>query len=760
MKLVKKSKSVFYRLVFSFMILMLTATIFMGTASYMYYTRSFNEEIKRVQLQMISYVQTITNEHLIQNPLDLYLQLTMSSSKNNNLLLFLDEPLDGNHAHIQTIFNTLKEKRIGSSPMVDDIQVYYPSNELIISSTKGLKYVGSETASLSDFRWIQDPAIIESSSIQWHMNETNVSLIGTLPYIRSDEERAFVAIHLQKNVVSEWLETTFQETSGTMLIASPDGFIAMSSSLIESASYIRDHPMYVDHLKSTQTEGYFSMEIAGQEHQVAFSSLDLPGWKLFNFVPVEHFQQKSAAIQRTIFLLGIVTVIGGLIMSYIISGRLYGPLQRMLGRIRTLSISSEGSGASDEYREINQFIDTMSVKVEDLENTLNHNLPLMKSRLVEETLAGKIQHLEAWRERMEMLHQKEASGDWFVAVSFQLKQQTIQQMSVENQAFTTYRIKDYMEEKTPSGMHVFTSEHDQRIDAVVCSSIEQGDILHGWMNEVIAFAREQFRMNLAGAIGSWTTEVGKMKLSHAEALFYLGYAYFYPNQSVFTHNESTSLDTMLPATFFDEFSQALLKKQRKPLDKLMTRFFKRLTKPAASPSVLHQDIRDLLYTYYRTLKSIPLSTRDILPDHLMTTLVTHESVDEFIAVFNEVIELTLNYLEKKPEQAQNGTIEQVKKYCIDHLDQELSLHAVADIVHLSPRYVSRIFKQETELNFVDYVTNLRMQKAKQLLVESNSNVEQVANSVGYHNPAYFSKKFKEAFGVTPSKYRQTRGGEG
>ena len=98
-------------------------------------------------------------------------------------------------------------------------------------------------------------------------------------------------------------------------------------------------------------------------------------------------------------------------------------------------------------------------------------------------------------------------------------------------------------------------------------------------------------------------------------------------------------------------------------------------------------------------------------------------------------------------------IDTIKSYIAEHLHEDLSLNAVAEVVYLSPRYLSRMFKQETGENFVDYVTRMRMDKAAQLLHSTEHNIEQIAASLGYNNPAYFTKKFKEIYGMTPSNYR-------
>jgi len=85
---------------------------------------------------------------------------------------------------------------------------------------------------------------------------------------------------------------------------------------------------------------------------------------------------------------------------------------------------------------------------------------------------------------------------------------------------------------------------------------------------------------------------------------------------------------------------------------------------------------------------------------------------------------------------------------------ELKLEEISRQVFLNPKYLSRMFKNETGLNITDYLVSVRMDKAKQLLKENiEMKVYEVANLVGYVDSVYFNKVFKRLVGVTPLEYR-------
>lgn len=84
--------------------------------------------------------------------------------------------------------------------------------------------------------------------------------------------------------------------------------------------------------------------------------------------------------------------------------------------------------------------------------------------------------------------------------------------------------------------------------------------------------------------------------------------------------------------------------------------------------------------------------------------------------------------------------------------QELSLEYIADYVNVTPQHFSKIFKAETKYKYSDWLASIRMEKAKELLLEGNMSIRDVGCAVGIDDPNYFSRKFKKLVGVPPTKF--------
>ena len=99
-------------------------------------------------------------------------------------------------------------------------------------------------------------------------------------------------------------------------------------------------------------------------------------------------------------------------------------------------------------------------------------------------------------------------------------------------------------------------------------------------------------------------------------------------------------------------------------------------------------------------------------------------------------------------------IGQARQYIQRHLaDWDLSLEEVAESLQLNPSYFSAVFKAAEGVNYIEYVTRQRLERAKELLGEGQLKISAVAQRVGYQNPAYFDYLFKKRFRLTPTEYR-------
>ncbi|MBO6240938.1 MAG: helix-turn-helix domain-containing protein [Butyrivibrio sp.] len=107
----------------------------------------------------------------------------------------------------------------------------------------------------------------------------------------------------------------------------------------------------------------------------------------------------------------------------------------------------------------------------------------------------------------------------------------------------------------------------------------------------------------------------------------------------------------------------------------------------------------------------------------------------------------------KREERSNNIMKTALNYINDNFHKDISLDDVSRVVNISPYYFSKIFKEENGLNFIEYLTNIRIDKAKKLLEDTDLSIKEICISCGYTDPNYFSRSFKKNVGVTPTEYK-------
>lgn len=126
-----------------------------------------------------------------------------------------------------------------------------------------------------------------------------------------------------------------------------------------------------------------------------------------------------------------------------------------------------------------------------------------------------------------------------------------------------------------------------------------------------------------------------------------------------------------------------------------------------------------------------------------------EMCDWFVAKISEAAE---NVHAKKKESAID-IVEKAKKY-IETEYKDISLDSIARDLDVSPYYFSKLFKEKTGENFIDYVTDYKIAKAKEMISANEKSMKEICMDIGYANPNYFSFIFKKKVGVSPSEYRE------
>lgn len=120
------------------------------------------------------------------------------------------------------------------------------------------------------------------------------------------------------------------------------------------------------------------------------------------------------------------------------------------------------------------------------------------------------------------------------------------------------------------------------------------------------------------------------------------------------------------------------------------------------------------------------------------------------------IALFLRRVKRQNTRTSKNIIQEIEKYIKVNFHREIKLQEISERFYISREYISRKFKQEYHINISEYLVSIRIQKAQELLENSNLKVYDIANLIGYQDDKYFRKVFKKIVGISPNEYREKK----
>jgi AraC-like DNA-binding protein len=147
-----------------------------------------------------------------------------------------------------------------------------------------------------------------------------------------------------------------------------------------------------------------------------------------------------------------------------------------------------------------------------------------------------------------------------------------------------------------------------------------------------------------------------------------------------------------------------------------------------------------------TLRRAYFSTRVVPPRQ-------YESVVKLLTIFAQHLAVLSNQIFMQQENSEPPAITRAREYIREHQAEKLSLKQVAKAVNTSTFFFCKLFKKVTGINYTDYLSRVRIEKSKNLLLNPNLRVSEIAFEVGFQSLTHFNRVFKRILGQSPTQYR-------
>ncbi|QGQ94346.1 AraC family transcriptional regulator [Paenibacillus psychroresistens] len=141
----------------------------------------------------------------------------------------------------------------------------------------------------------------------------------------------------------------------------------------------------------------------------------------------------------------------------------------------------------------------------------------------------------------------------------------------------------------------------------------------------------------------------------------------------------------------------------------------------------------------------------------LLTIQEHASWDEAAQFFRTLAEAIFEWADLENSQVSTDVVGRVNQYIQENIGGDLSLICLSEIVHLTPFYLSRLYKQQTGQSLTDYIMEEKLLKAKVLLLDTSKKIYQIGLELGFESAPYFNRLFKKMTHMTPQDFREAWG---
>lgn len=737
--------------------------------SYLIINDHLNYEVKRTNLSLLREVDSKVT--LVMRAVD---KETIGLLQSKNVWEFMERDFSSPSEYSAFLINNLSvhvNGMLSSNEHVLSIDLYsYAKQRLAAGNVKDAN--GNLPG---DYEWVRD--FEKSDALVYWMNtrtlQNNLSsshaipvitLVRSYPIIHAGGFRkGAAAVHISEKFVYDLIKDAVASNSGEIYLINAEGRI-VSHKDKRMLAQSGDRDPVLSKVPREQQEGVVKDRTDGVGSSVFYYTSPYTGWKIVSVVPELQLNKGMVQIRNMLLTVCIVLIGGALLMALAANRWSLKPVNRL---VLNLTNSLKAHRLYDRKDRpdggLVQLEQSVSHIIEDSERMFRQVAeykPTVRWRLVMELLTGIRKHTDPLRVLESIGCRLHSSSFVVLSLEFDKKQEDL---STEHMYLYNYALSNVAEEMINSRTRGISIEIDHRQSAALMSFEEsRGDpmrLAREIAEQIKQYAEEHFKRTVTIGIGKLAHIPAQIHLSYRDAMEALRYKMGVGSNSIISIEDVKDQDggefyRLLART--DGILAAVKAADRDKAETLARAWFAELSKWKTTTDSVRQIAIQLVIRITAMLGDMDIRMPQQEENHVFDLLSQYDSVGQVERCLIGLLDEAAKRIEeKRNNRERHEVVDRMLVFIQDHFGRsDLSLNLLAEQFKMSVYHLSRIFKEQTGGNFLDYVMRLRMEKAKTLLRQSEHKIGLIAEEVGYTNLNSFVRIFKKSTGFTPTEYRE------
>lgn len=665
--------------------------------------------------------------------------------------------LNANYNYVSSAMTVLKEL-VNLNHRVDGVESTYfllEGANYVISTDKGITTLDR----YEPIDWMEE-ALVGRRGISgvWYPRKMNsgVNVVSyVLPLNRlSTTTRGTIVVNLRESQIGNYLRSSEPGKDSYMLMESDGTIISHNDKSLLFTKGSKQN--FIQEILDKGTKmGYAFYEIEGERLLYTWSRSELFGWWNVNLYSVDELMTKTHTLQRSIILITAVIIFAGTVLTVYLATWLSKPVRELVRTVR----ARRNLWVPDKRNEL-VFLDAaferMQEEEEGLHKLLREREQDTRSLAVHNLLRG-----EVAQPIVEMF----PDPYYLVAVvSIDRYRRYVSKNNPETRNYHRYLLISECEKLFPEGVYARCDYQGEGCFAIVINYGKEElnsclDRIHGALHVIRDIAAELIGHSVTIGVSSQTETSSEVSDRMAEAMEVIKHRMIEGSGGINIWSEETerSKKYIYPAN-----------SERRIINFLEIGDLGSIIKELA---IIREEILSVEYIAYdnimfiynqmvgvtiKHLRENNISTARIFSGrgNIYSAIAAIETLDELEDYLREFFGEIIQYVTRNKSEVNYG--ERIICYLEEHFCEEIVFEDMAKEIGISYSYMRKIVYELSGKSLIDYINLLRIEKAKQLLLESNLNITQIASEIGYFNVQSFNRFFRKFEGMPPSSYKASK----
>ncbi len=749
-----RKRQFYYRLLMPYLVLTILAVIVTGILGLWIIGSRYNNKIIDADKKNLQNIQTYTDETLYNSLLNIIHDTFLLNPTASSDGFSLDSFFSGTETTLleDTRYLSYLNTLLTRNPFIDSITIYQNGQNFAISTDYGVTHHPDTSAAFQSrvpFHMYKKLAESSEKLIFSPLSSSNTMvLLRSVPlYSSLSDGQGFIAISIDTSAfLAQILER--YPVNGGLMIYNPDHQLLLS--VLPDASTNPD--VFLDDIRDALSQNHTSLRSEQTKYSLSFSESSDSGWIYVSAVPWDQLTQESMTTFQIMGLSILATVALSLFIVHRITARIYHPLNTLRQKV------ARENNDPHVLASIQNTLVYLENQMDDMKHTLDQNKDLFLYKTMMDLLYSRQIDEQDIRKRLAMC-QSPFSSPHFLIIIIAFDHDVFDSLEPEQREYIAVQAQNIPEQNLNQTMiHMTQSYPESRLVTILnLDELQYHAFLEtqqNLLNEIME--KIPVRVNLAfSPLLSALSQIGR---TYPSVCDYLKYTFLYGSGNIFSPELYASFEsTAFSPTPKDyaELETGIRTGQFEAVTELLTQ--QKASILAQRPS--YASVNSYLTQLYSITFRVG-NEQSVFADKSkkQEALTAFQNASTFLQAMDSIQHILSMYQEvynSKNHSFDSKLAASVIEYIRTHWQEELTLTSLSDRFSISSSHLSRLFKQVTGENLSVFVIQFKLEKAAELLVtRSDLSVKNIGELLGYYSSAYFTKLFKDHYGVTPSQYRR------